>query len=304
MRKYFLPCLILFMADMSAQVGTGNVGINTEAPEKTLDVNGNFRSQKTDSSTSTQYLLETNSLLDPAYNLATVTNSSDGTGALLYQNKDFSGLNQTNSNGEFSRLILFGTPGSPATRLDSSSGTLNTYMYTNPLGLYMDAQDILTGRSNSFFIPNSTIGPSFSYKDTSGTITGQYYLPRNYGLRGQVLVTHGNPSAAGNGGMVNNLVWRNVADLIVLKSPGGNCYKITVSDTGVLGTTPDSDCMVDPYDTTTYSTTSRMAAGSTDKTLADPNKMIEEQKKQIEEMQKQMKEIRSKLIHKNAKNTK
>lgn len=303
MRKYFLPCLILFMANMSAQVGTGNVGINTATPEKTLDVNGDFRSSKTDSSTNTQYLLETNSTLYPGYNLAGNLNPTDGTGSLFIQTKNISSFSTATSDGS-SGFGSMSMPGFNIAMLTSSSGNANSSILADPSGFSMSSQDTSTGTSTSFTVPNTTsMGPYFIYSDTTGTITGNYFLPRNYGLRGQVLVTHGKPSAAGNGGLVNDLVWRDVADLIVLKSPGGNCYKITVTDAGVLGTTPDSDCMVDPYNPTTYSTTSRMAAGNTN-TSADPNKMIEEQKKQIEEMQKQMKEIKSKLIQKNTKNTK
>ncbi|GEM_PF-1584641 len=302
MKKIILPLFIVFAIQLFAQVGTGNVGINTVTPEKTLDVNGDFRSSKTDSSTNIQYLLETNSILYPGSNLAGVFNPTDGTGSLFMQNKNISSFSTATSDGS-SGFGSMRMPGFNIAMLTSSSGNANSSISADPNGFSMISQDTSTG-STSFTVPNNIyVGPYFMYMDNTGTITGNYFFPRNYGLRGQVLVTHGKPSAAGNGGLENDLVWRDVADLIVLKSPGGNCFKITVSDTGILSTTPDPDCMVDPFNPTTYSTTSRMAAGNTN-TSADPNKMIEEQKKQIEEMQKQMKEIKSKLIQKNTKNTK
>jgi len=293
------------MANVSAQVGTGNVGINTSNPEKTLDVNGDFRSSKTDTSTNTQYLLETNTTLIPGYNIAGVINPSDGTGSLFTQTKNISSFSTGTSDGG-AALDLINMPGISVAMLTSSNGSLNSNMTAGQGAFSMSSQDSSTGSFTSFTVPNNIyVGPYFIYRDNTGTTTGEYFLPRNYGLRGQVLVTHGKPSASGNGNYVNDLVWRDVADLIVLKSPGGNCYKITVSDTGVLGTTPDADCIVDPYNPSTYSNTSRIANGNNMRTTTSPEKIIEEQKKQIEEIQKQMNEIRNQLIQKNkAKNTK
>lgn len=287
------------MASVSAQVGTGNVGINTSTPEKALDVNGDFRSSKTDTSTNTQYLLETNTTLAPEYNIAGVINISDGTGSIVAQSKNFTSLNQSDSNGS-SGLTLISTMGINTAQFSSVNQNSISIMDINPTGYHMIAQNPTTGSSTQFSIPNNPyLGPYFIFKDDTGTTTGDYSLPKNYGLRGQVLVTHGKSTAPGNGNYANDLVWRDVADLIVLKSPGGNCYKITVTDAGVLGTTPDADCMVDPYNPTTYSNTSRMASGNNMRTTASPEKIMEEQKKQIEEIQKQMNEIRNQLIQKN-----
>jgi hypothetical protein len=300
MKRIFLPCLVLCMASVSAQVGTGNVGINTSTPEKTLDVNGDFRSSKTDTSTNTQYLLETNTTLAPEYNIAGVINPSDGTGSIFAQTKNISSFNTGTSDGG-AALDLINIPGYSVAMLTNSNGSLNSNMTASQGGFSMSSQDTSTGVYTSFTVPNSIyLGPYFMYKDNTGTTTGEYYLPRNYGLRGQVLVTHGKSTAPGNiPGTPNDLVWRDVADLIVLKSPGGNCYKITVTDAGVLGTTPDADCMVDPYNPATYSNTSRMASGNNTRTTTSPEKIMEEQKKQIEEIQKQMNEIRNKLTQKN-----
>ncbi|UWX60079.1 YckD family protein [Chryseobacterium oranimense] len=297
MKRFLLPCLIVFMANISAQVGTGNVGINTETPEKALDVNGDLRTQKTDASTNTQYLLETNSISYPGYNFSGVLNPADGTGSIIGQSKNFTSFNQSDSNGS-SGLTLISSLGINTAQFNSVNGNFYSTMDIGTGGYTMSTSNSSTQSLTSFIIPNSTTqSPNFRYQDDTGTLTGEYSFPRNYGLRGQVLVTHGKPTATGNAGIANDLVWRDVADLIVLKSPGGNCYKITVTDAGVLGTTPDVDCMVDPYNPTTYSNTSRTAAGSTN-TLTDPNTIIAEQKKQIEEIQKQMNEIRNKLIQK------
>ncbi|MGV4413814.1 hypothetical protein [Chryseobacterium sp. T1] len=70
---------------------------------------------------------------------------------------------------------------------------------------------------------------------------GSYTFPRSSGTANQVLVTNGftpdNP-------YINNaqLEWKNISDLVQdkinIKSPNGNCFQITVTDSGSLGTTP------------------------------------------------------------------
>lgn len=88
---------------------------------------------------------------------------------------------------------------------------------------------------------------SLKFADTNNKIPNAYYrLPTSDGTRGQVLVTHGYSGALDgtNTNKPNRLVWRNAADVLLLKSPDGNCWKLTVSNTGVLGTTSIS-CTID-----------------------------------------------------------
>lgn len=78
-------------------------------------------------------------------------------------------------------------------------------------------------------------GILFQYNNES------YTFPRSSGTANQVLVTNGFTS---DNPYINNaqLEWKNISDLVQdkinIKSPNGNCFQITVTDSGSLGTTP------------------------------------------------------------------
>lgn len=74
-------------------------------------------------------------------------------------------------------------------------------------------------------------GVAFFFNDQSTGITKTYIFPTNQGTAGQVLKTNGAASEA-------QLYWADsTAESVTLKAPGGNCFKITVNDSGVLSTT-------------------------------------------------------------------
>ncbi|MGG5209347.1 hypothetical protein ACQWU4_10385 [Chryseobacterium sp. MIQD13] len=282
MKKTILIITSIMGSMLMAQ--TGNVGINTDMPQKTLDVNGDFRTQKTDSSTNVNYLMETNnSTMLPGFNLSIISDTNSGDGHYELANKN----SYMNSIGEGSNVSSIGMSSSGAINIGANTGNINSSIGINSNGVGTIVQNPTTSTVTRFSILNTgTLGPFFSYSN-NGTITGEYFLPRNYGKRGQILTTHGAPSDAGNGGQSNVLTWRDVADLIILKAPNGSCYKLTVNNLGILGTAADGDCAVDAYNPSSFAKTSSSPVLQEDNLL----KMINEQNKTIEMLKSQMKQV-------------
>lgn len=82
---------------------------------------------------------------------------------------------------------------------------------------------------------NTANGQSqIAFQFQSATTQANYALPTTNGLPGQVLTTPGGTYTT----TPKQLEWKDLQDAVVLKSPGGNCFKITVNDSGALSTTP------------------------------------------------------------------
>jgi hypothetical protein len=275
----------------------GHVGINTTAPEKQLEVVGDFRASKADTPSSTQFLLETNSNLLSGFNVYGVTDTTSGTGSFFAQNKSNTIISQSSPTGSSGSLNIQNVGNTTFLNFYSSdSDGRSNNISTVPGGStsFSTTDNTNPAYGTSAFATHPALGVYFQFKDTNDVNKGFYYFPKTDGKRGQVLVTHGKSSDPGNGNMNNNLTWRDVADLILLKAPNGTCYKLTVSNLGVLGTVADTDCTVDAYNPGAFARTAGASVQDPDALTAEKvSIMLEKQDKIIKDLEKKVKDLQA-----------
>lgn len=274
----------------------GNVGINTTAPEKRLDVSGDFRASMADTPSSTQFLLETNSNLISGFNVYGVTDTASGTGSFIAQGKSNTIINQSSPTGASGSLTFQNVGDTTFLNFSNndSEGRSNIISGIPGGGTSFSSTDNTNAAyGTSTFATHPALGAYFQFKDTNDVNKGFYFFPKTDGKRGQVLVTHGKFSDPGNGNMSNNLTWRDVADLILLKAPNGTCYKLTVSNLGILGTVADTDCTVDAYNPSAFARTAGASAQVEPDVLTAEkvSVMLEKQNKIIKDLEKKVKEL-------------
>lgn len=301
----------------NAKVAIGTIATDNVS-DKQLDVKGDFRTQNINEN-GVMNLLETNSTMLPDATVLISTDNEDLSLATKYSaffaqpasvSTDVSDVNTGLGTSQMilpSTGVFRSTDGNNGTGagldvMSQGSAFLSAYNdtsgYQSSIGVSPQTASLIvekpdTGEAASFGV--NTYGLWFNFKNSASDIKGAYQFPSNYGKRGQVLTTHGAPNDPGNMGIANNLTWRDVADLIILKSPNGNCYKLNVSDTGILSTTPDADCTVDSYNPSMYAKMDNQ--GKTSAHLSE-NKildMLQSQKKMLEDQNKVIEQLKLKI---------
>ncbi|MFP3598698.1 hypothetical protein [Chryseobacterium sp. SIMBA_029] len=226
--------MTMLLCCFSLKILFSQVGINTSNPQKTLDVNGNFTSKYQDTSTGLFYELTNykNDLTGSPITSMTIANNSNlsaateysllgvGKGTGNFAVKDANGLSVLQFNSGVTAFVSQTTTASTSF-WGSSTGS-------NP---YSRMEVSKTSGAVARVEANTTNGIQFTANSISGTAQSTYSFPAETGTNGQIMALNGNTTS-----LSGKLQWKNLSDIMILKSPNGSCYKITVSDTGVLST--------------------------------------------------------------------
>ncbi len=164
---------------------------------------------------------------------------------------------------------------------------------SQPLGsaeIYFEANDNAGDERFARMEMSASKGIKFFLQKSQSAEQGNYGFPWTNGKRGQVMTTRGTPADTQN---FSQLTWRDVADLLILKSPNGNCWKLSVSDTGALSTVP-TGCEVPDYNPADYG--GKSASGSTGDSLAADQlmqQMKDRQNQQVKSLREKTEKLKS-----------
>ncbi|KFF12413.1 hypothetical protein IW15_12745 [Chryseobacterium soli] len=226
--------MTMLLCCFSLQILFSQVGINTSNPQKMLDVNGNFSSKYQDASTGLFYELTNykNDLAGSPTTTMSIANNSSlsaateysllgiGKGAGNFVVKDANGISVLQFNAGITAFI-------------SQTTTASTSFWGQSTGSnpYSRMEVGNASGASAKVETNTTNGIQFTANSISGTTQSTYSFPAETGTNGQIMALNGNTTS-----LTGKLQWKNISDIMILKSPNGSCYKITVNDSGVLST--------------------------------------------------------------------
>lgn len=218
--------------------------------EKQFEVKGDIKTQYTNTADGYIYGFQTNMTNNgQKENLMYVSDNENFSAANHYsflgQNKNtvaFMNLDKTDaSNLKFNMInaSAVGQGGLVALASETSTGkyaSIGGITWTDDVEGSIQTRQIV-GTDNLNINLNVRPKTGITFQHTGTMNTGAYTFPKNSPTNGQVLI---GSAITGGSSVGRQLEWKKISEIplegITLKSSGGNCFNITVNDSGVLST--------------------------------------------------------------------